>query len=341
MNHSHSLSLPTILSVTLVLAFLSSVSVNAQCVTILGKKACLSDIDPTKIIPGSKEFAEQSWGEAGAAAYQAATEIMLKRHGSSQRLDETQKGLLRIRYGGLVDTVNIIYGAKMMDKWCAFGKCTETFSAAQTYCNRIYVADQYKPDDLDQVLLLAHELRHSEQCREAGGEGKFGFHYFREYKRANQNYETNSMEVDARQTTNEFYQKFILGKGIWLASAEGKVYIVANGRKSWIAGPAWFEANGFDWGAIKPVPTALLRNFSNDPNLNRCNLPNDTLIAMRDEEKKDSPLDGRVFAIKDGRKHYIPSPAVLERLYGKSGWGKIRKLTRQGIETIPEGEPLR
>src|SRR5262249_44051047 len=89
-----------------------------QCKTILGKKICLSDLDPTRAIPGSKEFAERAWGEAGAAAYKGAAEIMQGRNGSARPLDEKQKKYLRGRYGALVDQVRVIYGATTMDKWC-------------------------------------------------------------------------------------------------------------------------------------------------------------------------------------------------------------------------------
>jgi Domain of unknown function (DUF4157) len=134
---------------------------------------------------------------------------MRERNRSGQGLDETQKRFLRQRYGELVDQVRVAYGSSMMDEWCGFGKCTPTDSAAQTYCDRIYVRDPYKPNDADQLVLLAHEMRHSQQCSERGGEGSFGFHYFREYKRADQNYANNSMEIDAVNTARDFTKNTI------------------------------------------------------------------------------------------------------------------------------------
>lgn len=206
------LSMVFALYTTLAITFLMPTQTKAQCVTILGSKHCLDDYDPTKLIPGSKEFVEKAWGEAGAVGYQAAAETMQAKNGRDQQLDDFQKKYLRVRFGDLVDKVGIVYGAKMMDEWCAMGKCTRTDSAAQTYCNRIYVKDQYSPGDVNQLMLLAHELRHSEQCRETGGEGKFGFHYFREFKRANQNYENNKMEVDARRAADDFAAKYYAGE---------------------------------------------------------------------------------------------------------------------------------
>ncbi|WP_206603131.1 hypothetical protein [Leptolyngbya ohadii] len=189
-----------------------SLPAQAVCVTVLGREVCHQDLDPTRPIPGSADFAERAWGEAGSVAYQASARIMRERNGSGQGLDETQKQLLRLRFGGLVDQVSVIYGSRMMSEWCALGKCVNlggVDSAAQTYCDRIYVSNSYRPNDTDQLVLLTHEIRHSQQCRERGGEGSFGFHYFREYKRAGQNYATNSMEVDAENTARDFTRNVI------------------------------------------------------------------------------------------------------------------------------------
>ena len=47
-------------------------------------------------------------------------------------------------------------------------------------------------------------MTHSKQCEELGGEGKFGFHYFREFKRAGQNYENNKLEREAYSFEEQF-----------------------------------------------------------------------------------------------------------------------------------------
>lgn len=194
-------------------AFISiflSTPVQAICVKnpITGKQICsIKDLDPTTGIPGSREVAEQSWGEAGASAYQAAAAVMRGRNGGSQGLDESQKRYLRPHFGDLVDRVAIIYGARMLDQWSAFGKeinLSGVDTAAQTYCNRIYVRDSYKPNDFQQLVTLSHEMTHSKQCEQLGGEGKFGFHYFREFKRAGQNYENNKLEREAYSFEEQF-----------------------------------------------------------------------------------------------------------------------------------------
>ena len=159
------------------------------------------------IKPLTKPLVEQAWGEAGAVAYPAAADVMRGRNGGSQGLDVSQKQHLRPHFGDLVDRVVIVYGARMMDQWSAGGKeinLSGVDTAAQTYCNRIYVRDSYKSNDSQQLVTLSHEMTHSKQCEELGGEGKFGFHYFREFKRAGQNYENNKLEQEAYSFANQF-----------------------------------------------------------------------------------------------------------------------------------------
>jgi len=155
------------------------------------------------IKPITKPLAEQAWGEAGAVAYPAAANVMLRRNTDSKRLSDSQKRYLRPHFGDLVDRVVVTYGSSMMDQWGDIN-LSGVDTAAQTYCNRIYIQDSYKPDNTQQLVTLAHEMTHSKQCEELGGEGKFGFHYFREFKRAGLNYENNKLEREAYSFENQF-----------------------------------------------------------------------------------------------------------------------------------------
>jgi hypothetical protein len=202
--------LASIIGSALFIGVVSSLPAEAKCFRnpFTGKQVCsLKDLDPTTGIPGSKEFAEQAWGEAGGSAFPSAAAIMRGRHGSSQGLDEFQRRSLRPHFGDLVDRVVVIYSAHMLDQWNAFGKeinLSGVDTAAQTYCNRIYIRDSYKQNDFQQLVLLSHEMTHSKQCEQLGGEGKFGFHYFREYKRAGLSYENNKLEQEASGFENQF-----------------------------------------------------------------------------------------------------------------------------------------
>jgi hypothetical protein len=195
--------------------------VQAHCKVWHPHHCSLPDIDPTRGIPGSKDFAENAWGEAGAVAYPAAASIMRGRHGSSQGLDSFQKRNLKPHFGDLVGQVVVIYNASMMDRWSALGKSINLSgvdTAAQTYCDRIYVRDPYKPNDLQQLELLAHELVHSRQCQSLGGAGKFGFHYFREFKRAGLGYDGNKLEKEAdsfsKQIASSFSSSLAVAQGV-------------------------------------------------------------------------------------------------------------------------------
>lgn len=156
--------------------------------------------------PTSRDFAENQWGNSGSPAFTAAAATMRGRHGNSVPLDNLQKKYLRPHYSQLVDQVVVIYGARMMNEWSVAGykiPLPGDASDAQTYCDRIYVKDSYRKGDRNQLILLAHELRHSQQCRELGGAGKFGYHYFKEYKRAGQNYANNALERSAEEKENK------------------------------------------------------------------------------------------------------------------------------------------
>ncbi|MBD2055326.1 hypothetical protein H6F88_04680 [Oculatella sp. FACHB-28] len=177
----------------------------AVCVDTPFGELCHQDLDPTPHIPGSADFAEQAWGEAGSAAYQAAANWMRANNGSSQSLDALQKQYLRPHFGDLVDRAAVVYNANLMDELSALGyRIPMNQSAAQTYCDRIYIDDPYQQGDLGQIILLAHELTHSRQCQDYGGAGTFGFHYFREYKRAGQSYENNRLEREAFAFEEQF-----------------------------------------------------------------------------------------------------------------------------------------
>jgi len=157
--------------------------------------------------PITKPIVEDLWGEAGQSAYKAASEIMYRTNGSAQALDYEQKRWLRPLHGSLVDRVSVIYNSRMMERWGIPGTGKDVVlnspeSEGQRYCNRIYIRASYQPGNVDQIYLLAHELEHSAQCERLGGMGKFGWHYFREYKRAGMSYENNKFESEARSRAN-------------------------------------------------------------------------------------------------------------------------------------------
>ncbi|MBE9040488.1 DUF4157 domain-containing protein [Oscillatoriales cyanobacterium LEGE 11467] len=152
-----------------------------------------------------KQVPESAWAKAGAVGYQTSAQIIEAHNGLSQPLDETQKRYFRPHFGDLVDRVYIIYNAQLMDEWVSASfRIDLGRSNAQVYGNRIYLRDAYKPDDFDQLVLLAHELVHVRQYEQFGGLEEFGYRYFQEYKRADQSYKNNPLEQEAFEFEKQF-----------------------------------------------------------------------------------------------------------------------------------------
>lgn len=160
--------------------------------------ARLADI---AIYAAQPSWLEETWGQAGAIAYQAAAKTMLARNNQvGQSLDKFQKSYLQQDFKNLTNQVSAIYAAKLMDRWQVGNTIIHlgaVDSAAQTYCDRIYIRAPYQPGNKQQLILLSHEMVHAKQCQQLGGMGKFGYEYFKEYKRANQRYERNKLEREA------------------------------------------------------------------------------------------------------------------------------------------------
>ncbi len=150
---------------------------------------------------------ERAWGETGATILPLAAQIMALRNPQGQSLDPTQKSYLRPLFGNLVDRVTVVYQAKLLDRWSQNGQETHlgsVNSSAQTYCDRIYIRGSYQSGKTDGLILLAHEMTHSQQCQQAGGISKFGKRYFQGYFQAGQNYEHNPLEKSARAIEQKF-----------------------------------------------------------------------------------------------------------------------------------------
>ncbi|MCY7368271.1 MAG: DUF4157 domain-containing protein [Chamaesiphon sp.] len=178
----------------------------------LQDRLAAGDLIPTALeLPTLPEITPPSsaraWGETGATVLPFAAQIMAIRNPQGIPLDPTQKGYLRPLFGDLVDQVTIVYQAKLLDRWSQDGQETHigtVNSAAQTYCDRIYIRAAYKPRQTNGLILLAHEMTHSQQCQQAGEISKFGKSYFQGYDRGGQTYENNPLEKSARAIEKKF-----------------------------------------------------------------------------------------------------------------------------------------
>lgn len=226
-------------------------AVQAQCTNVFGQRVCLEDIDPTSVIPGSAQAAEEAWAIAGRTGYPAAARWMERNNGPSQGLDETQKQYLRPWFDSLVDRVAVIYNANLMDEWSAAGYRIDVGDSHQTYCWRIYIDDPYQTGELNQIfeqlIDLSHELVHSRQCETLGSEVNFGYQYFKEYKRAGQSYRNNIMEQEAYNLESEF-RRWLENQRVATQQAATTIR-ACNGSAYWAigAGVAFWSNSTDDW----------------------------------------------------------------------------------------------
>jgi hypothetical protein len=144
---------------------------------------------------------EEVWGNSGVVMFNVAAQLSATRNPAGQSLTVAQKKSLRPLFGDLVDRVQVNYNSLLMDRWSNGEQVVhvgDVDSAAQTYCNRVYIKDAHQPTNRGQLFLLAHELTHSAQCERLGGANKFGYKYFRSYYEVGQQYAKNPLEKEAR-----------------------------------------------------------------------------------------------------------------------------------------------
>lgn len=176
-------------------------------------------------------ISEQLWGEAGRIAYPSAAKIMQARSPDGEKLGIWLKAYLHAEFGDLVEKVRIHWGVSPLNEWAA-SKCKIPLagveSAAQTYGYDIYVKNK-KPSELDSdtIELIAHEMQHSRQFEMySRSYSEFGYHYFRHFKKANQNYENNKLEIDAREIAEKVMKS---GRPAILdANGGGRFYLNSN-----------------------------------------------------------------------------------------------------------------
>ncbi|MBP0002084.1 MAG: DUF4157 domain-containing protein [Cyanobacteria bacterium SID2] len=144
----------------------------------------------------------------GSMAYQTLSYVMEHNHTRAQPLNDVQKAYLRPYFGDLVDRVRVVYNAQLIDNWVGANLRIDLgHSNAQVYGYRIYINESYQPDDIEQIILLAHEIVHVRQSEQLGGLDQFGYDYFLEYKRADRIYENNIFEREAFAFERHFRQR--------------------------------------------------------------------------------------------------------------------------------------
>lgn len=165
------------------------------------------DLDPAGV-------SEELWGEGGRFAYPAAAAIMSGRRTTGKRLSSSYRSALKPYFGNTVDNVVVHWSATPLDEWAAdnFSIVLEdTDTEAQTYGYDIYVRFGSGENGAEYELsTLCHELVHVQQFEKYDQSySNFGYHYFKEFKKANQKYEDNAMEIEAFRREAEVSAKVI------------------------------------------------------------------------------------------------------------------------------------
>jgi hypothetical protein len=137
----------------------------------------------------------------------AALVVTEARSGGYTRLSSGDRRTLRNFFGDIVDDVRFYFNAKIVDEWdLGFTNVQFAFDvAAQTFGDKVFIDDRYRPGDEDQLALLAHEMQHVRQARSAGGFFPgFAYDYCKGFWNSDFDYRSHEMEREARRTANYF-----------------------------------------------------------------------------------------------------------------------------------------
>nr|WP_320015277.1 hypothetical protein [uncultured Desulfobacter sp.] len=154
--------------------------------------------DPTKVV---RDFGVAKVGEIGSTTYVQGAAIMKVRHANNgiAPLSQTQKLLFRPIFGNMVDKVKIIYNSYPLDLFATFkGHYVGDHSDGQTFGYYVYITEGRRNNDINQNLLIFHELMHVRQYEMVGKSlARFGYHYFKSWARNGFKYDNIDWEKQA------------------------------------------------------------------------------------------------------------------------------------------------
>lgn len=122
-------------------------------------------------------------------------------------LTESEKRYLRPWFGKKIDldSVEVWWGADLNGEM-KIGKTTVwVASTAQTFGNRIYIKEDHKIGDTQQLIIVAHELVHTLQAKRLGSVDKFCEEYMNGWSNGF-SYEDNIMEREAQNVEFRYAQ---------------------------------------------------------------------------------------------------------------------------------------
>jgi hypothetical protein len=148
----------------------------------------------------------------GSSACVANAEVTHARNARrpSQPLDATAQYYLRPWFGDLVDKVRVVWKARLNDHIEIARRVLPGGSRAQTYGYQVYMAPSQRardPGNPHQLILLAHELVHTEQYVRAGESlPRFCQEYVQNWAQSGGVYAQNPLEQEAFEKAFVFAQ---------------------------------------------------------------------------------------------------------------------------------------
>ncbi len=167
-------------------------------------------VNQEEVVDIGYETEEELWAQAGSIGYGQSADKMKQNHTGGEPLSERDRSALRPIFGNLVDQVTIHWNATPINEMVASEYDIEMVgedASAQAFGYDIYFqASKDEWSDEFRLKILIHEITHTEQFVRLGNSfSDFGYQYFREYYRAGQVYEQNSMEVEAINKADRYF----------------------------------------------------------------------------------------------------------------------------------------
>lgn len=159
--------------------------------------------------PGGHDFWAKAAGKAGILVMGGAVLIMQVRNHDrpSKPLGMREREALRPIFGGIVDSVKVVWNARMLDEWRILGKTFQfgVDHTGMTLGDTIYIAYLEPTGDWERrtLDLMIHEMTHTFQAHDRGSLRGFAEHYIRAWWSAGRNYADNWMEKQARCVAGE------------------------------------------------------------------------------------------------------------------------------------------
>ncbi len=118
--------------------------------------------------------------------------------------------------------------------------------------------------------------------------------------------------------------------GAIVGAPDGRIYVLQGGLKRYIPDPATFEANGFSWSGVIPVPAEWAAAVPTGQSL---------LSVMANGQLLRPPGEAvPIYVMENGAKRHIIGPNVFTQC--GYGWDAVYVVSSDTLSFIPAGSPL-